>query len=1374
MRATGSGRLTVLLPAPAPGGQLVDRQRTELAQQVGDPFGVGASPSPWSEPLQLGVDPRQDLLVQQIGRVVADQRGEGVGIQGQQVGAALGARQVLLVEQGGRVAEEERAGEGRGRRGRSIDEAHRPRGDPPHEIGQGGQVVDVLEALARRLHQDGEVAELASGLEEPTGRDALEPQGCAPSGTRHRHEQGASGALAEAGGEQGRAVDPRAHEAGQLLGVEDDELASERTIPRAGPPAARPAVLEGRHLEDDPVVGDDDLRGEVEQLLHALADRHGPRLVDAPPVGAVENDPQAAALVLVPLQHEGGVSGDDAGGGPLLAQQGDEVGPGVRVQSGGGQAVQEGGRRAGPGGEPGSGYRGGRGGGRSGAGRRSVAQTRGGLAQEGAPGGACSGGAPGPVAPPEGQAGAAAGGGVDDDAVGTDLAHPPARGPQSDDVADGGLVDHLLVELAHAAPSAVLGALGQDDGEHAAVGDGPGGGDGQALGAGAGGERAGVPVPHEARGEAGEVRGGVAAGEQLQDGVVGDARQLPVGGGSADGGVPVVDVQVLDARRRDGLLGEDVQGVGDQRGALDGARAHALGGDGGVDELGALDRVDDAVRPPADAVVGAAHALQSGGDRGRGRDLEDQVDGAHVDAQLEGGGGDHAAQPPGLQLALDGEALLLGDGPVVGPGDDGGVGRQGLSALGLAHLPGLVVAGGRGGLGLGLGTSGLRRGAGGPGCRAGSPRCRPNGLRRGLGGPRRRGARPMGVRGAGRPRIARRPTGSGTRAGPGPGPGLGVGARPGPGADPSGDAHGVGLVEMSGQSLAGSAGVDEDEGGAVSEHLVEDRLLDVRPDGGRRPGGAPAPRPRGLAADRARRGEAVRIGAARAASPACLIGASRAARVITGRLHRPPEISAARAAVGTGAQQRRGRAAHAAGTVNPVDAIRSPSEGLTQSAVRAPRPRVVAPARAPATLLTDGVGGPGESPVHAGAPVRGGRHPGHVDDGHGHGHLRCRAPVVGDDGDGAGSAEEAGDLLARGDGRGQADALGRPFEEVVEALQGQRQVGAALGGGEGVDLIDDDGLDGAQRPPHGGGEHEVEGFRRRDEDVRRAGAQTTALGGGSIARAHAHAHRNDRCSELRGGLGDPGQRTSQVPLDVDAQGLERGYVQHPHTAAAVAGRAPVPGRAATGRWVPDEPIDGGQEGGQRLARTGGRDDQRVLATVDGRPGALLDRRRAVREDGAEPGPGRGGEGIREPRGCDRFGGHAPSMAGVPARIAGRDGTGGIHLARNRRSLPASSPAQIQRTSARAEPALRRHRSRNRGAEVRPMGRVGPCPGSTCPSGRNARPDRPRRRRPVPQSTGMTSTKRRSSPVRAAGIRASRVASRAPERAARPTRWKSVI
>ena len=398
--------------------------------------------------------------------------------------------------------------------------------------------------------------------------------------------------------------------------------------------------------------------------------------MDAPPEGAVEDEAQAAALVLAALQHQDGVGGDDAGGRPLLAQQGNEVGPGAGVQASGGQAAHEVGRRGGPGddgarigglrGRPGertrsSGRRGGPGTGvglREGPGgrRARIGGLRGGpgddgaggtgpgphaldqpcgLAQEGALGGPGGGGAAGPLAPPEGQAGAAAGGGVDDDMVGPDLAHPPAGGAQRNNVADGGLVDHLLVELAHAAPPAVLGALGQDDGEGAAVGDGAGGGDGGPLGAGPGGERAGVAVPCQARGEVGQVRGGEAAAEQLQDGVEGGPRQPGVGGGAADGGVPGVGVKVLDARGRDGLLGEDVQGIGHQHGALNGAGAHALGGDDGVDELGALDRVDGAAGPAADAVVGAAHALQAAGDRGRGRDLEDNVDGAHVNTELE-------------------------------------------------------------------------------------------------------------------------------------------------------------------------------------------------------------------------------------------------------------------------------------------------------------------------------------------------------------------------------------------------------------------------------------------------------------------------------------------------------------------------------------------------------------------------------------------------------------------------------------------------------------------------------------------------------------------------------------------------------------------
>ena len=49
----------------------------------------------------------------------------------------------------------------------------------------------------------------------------------------------------------------------------------------------------------------------------------------------------------------------------------------------------------------------------------------------------------------------------------------------------------------------------------------------------------------------------------------------------------------------------------------------------------------------------------------------DQVDGAHVDAELERAGGDDGRQPAGLELVLDQGPLLLAHRAVVGPGEDG-------------------------------------------------------------------------------------------------------------------------------------------------------------------------------------------------------------------------------------------------------------------------------------------------------------------------------------------------------------------------------------------------------------------------------------------------------------------------------------------------------------------------------------------------------------------------------------------------------------------------------------------------------------------------------------------------------------------------------
>ena len=65
------------------------------------------------------------------------------------------------------------------------------------------------------------------------------------------------------------------------------------------------------------------------------------------------------------------------------------------------------------------------------------------------------------------------------------------------------------------------------------------------------------------------------------------------------------------------------------------------------------------------------------------------------------------------------------------------------------------------------------------------------------------------------------------------------------------------------------------------------------------------------------------------------------------------------------------------------------------------------------------------------------------------------------------AAEEAGDRLERALRRAKADALGRSRRpsrraQALEALEAEREVGAALRAGDRVDLVDDDVLDAAE------------------------------------------------------------------------------------------------------------------------------------------------------------------------------------------------------------------------------------------------------------------------------------------------------------------------
>ena len=69
----------------------------------------------------------------------------------------------------------------------------------------------------------------------------------------------------------------------------------------------------------------------------------------------------------------------------------------------------------------------------------------------------------------------------------------------------------------------------------------------------------------------------------------------------------------------------------------------------------------------------------------------------------------------------------------------------------------------------------------------------------------------------------------------------------------------------------------------------------------------------------------------------------------------------------------------------------------------------------------------------------------------------------------------------------QADALERLAGQPLQALERQRQVGAALGADQRVDLVDDHRVDGREHAARAlGGQHQVERLGRRDQDLGRA------------------------------------------------------------------------------------------------------------------------------------------------------------------------------------------------------------------------------------------------------------------------------------------------
>ncbi len=104
------------------------------------------------------------------------------------------------------------------------------------------------------------------------------------------------------------------------------------------------------------------------------------------------------------------------------------------------------------------------------------------------------------------------------------------------------------------------------------------------------------------------------------------------------------------------------------------------------------------------------------------------------------------------------------------------------------------------------------------------------------------------------------------------------------------------------------------------------------------------------------------------------------------------------------------------------------------------------------------------------------------------------------------ASQEMSDRLNRFLRGGEADAREALAGELVQALEGESEVRAALVVGYRVNFVDDDSFDGLEDfAALGRGEKDVERFRRGDQDVRRASEHCAALVGEGVSGADGRA-----------------------------------------------------------------------------------------------------------------------------------------------------------------------------------------------------------------------------------------------------------------------------
>jgi hypothetical protein len=176
-------------------------------------------------------------------------------------------------------------------------------------------------------------------------------------------------------------------------------------------------------------------------------------------------------------------------------------------------------------------------------------------------------------------------------------------------------------------------------------------------------------IPDDPRPQLRELVGRVAAVEHVEHVLELDAREVRERVRAPHERVQVVDRDLLVGADADDLLREHVERAARDLRLLDRAVEHPPRDHRGLEQVGPELREDAAARDRAELVAGAPDALQAARNRLRRLDLDDEVDRAHVDPELERRGRDEARDLTLLQQLLDLDPLLARERPVVRTGD---------------------------------------------------------------------------------------------------------------------------------------------------------------------------------------------------------------------------------------------------------------------------------------------------------------------------------------------------------------------------------------------------------------------------------------------------------------------------------------------------------------------------------------------------------------------------------------------------------------------------------------------------------------------------------------------------------------------------------